>query len=175
MTHPAPDTPTTAEINLSRGMVAIVDSDDFERLSQYKWCAVRHGQIGSWYPQTNIGKKPNCTTIKMHQLIMQAPLGFEIDHKNRNGLDNRKNNLRICSRSQNLANKEKRKGTSSKFKGVDFYNPKHYQAKKNWRARIRVEKKLKCIGYFTTEAEAAKAYNEAAIKAFGEFSCLNQI
>ena len=101
----------------------------------------------------------------MHQLILKAPSGFCIDHINGNGLDNRKQNLRIATQSQNLANKPFFKG---KFKGVSF-SKRNKILSKPWAVKVG----RKHIGYFSTEEEAAMAYDKSAIEMYGEFAWLN--
>ena len=138
--------------------VALVDDIDFELVSQYKWhlhpCGV------SLYARTYLnGKKP-----LMHRLILAPPPNMDIDHANNNGLDNKRCNIRICTRTQNQANSRPRKGTS-KYKGVSW----SYTENK-WRAFIRINGKGKTIGRFDFELEAAEAYKKEALKCFGEFA-----
>lgn len=91
-----------------------------------------------------------------------------LDHIDGNGLNNQKSNLRECTYSQNGANRRKNTKTLGRFKGVSFLRGK-------WMARLQVMKKRLYLGYFTEEIEAAKAYNDAAVKHFGEFAHINQI
>jgi hypothetical protein len=105
----------------------------------------------------------------MHRLIMGAEPGQEIDHINGNGLDNRKENLRVATRKENQQNRHITWGNST-YKGV------YWEKQKNkWRARIFVSGKCVHLGFFLTEKEAAVAYNQGAIKYFGSFACLNII
>ncbi len=101
---------------------------------------------------------------------MDCPEDMEVDHINGNGLDNRRKNLRICTRLQNVRNTPKRKDTQSKFKGVHFLKKRD-----KWIARIQVEGKRINSGYFNTELEAAKRYNELATKYHEEFAYLNPV
>lgn len=158
------------KIPLTQGEFATVDDIDYEFLMQWKWYfnqgyAVRHSQKSDGFSQRK--------TILMHRIILSRKLGrsdfHDTDHKNHDGLDNRRNNLRPASRSQNEHNSEIQWG-SSKFKGVCWKKDHN-----KWQAYIRFEGCLKHLGYFTDEIEAAKAYNEAAKKYFGEFACLNSI
>lgn len=107
--------------------------------------------------------------IRLHRLIMNCPNGKQIDHINGNGLDNRKENLRICSQSENHQNRSKWGNTSSQYKGVHWH-----KIVKKWVAQIMINGKRKHLGYFDREREAAKAYNYMAIKHFGEYARINE-
>lgn len=148
-------------------MIALVDDEDYDFLNSIHWTAHLNKKAKSYYAEmTREGK-----TIGMHRLIMGEPKGLLVDHKDRNTLNNQKSNLRIASHSQNSANRKARtiKKTSS-FLGVAF---EHDRMK--WTARIRKDKKGIRLGCFNTEIEAAKAYNDAALKYHGEFANLNKI
>lgn len=152
------------QIPLTQNKVALVDDEDWELVSQYKWYA--HKCDNQFYARTNIYKEGKRTLLSMHQLLTGGKL---IDHINGNGLDNRRENLRPCTTQQNGQNSTSRIGTSS-YKGVSF------DARRNkWFARIYVEKKNKFLGYFADEKIAAIAYNKAATEYFGEFAKLNFI
>lgn len=150
------------EIPLTQGKVAIVDNEDYELVSHYKWCAAKSNNGKVYYAVSNtLGPQ-----TKMHILIMGKK---GIDHKSGDGLDNRRENLRIATISQNQANYASRGGASS-HRGVHWR--KDRQA---WIARIKVSNKWIYLGYFKDEVEAAKAYNEGALKYFGEFATLNEV
>jgi len=137
--------------------VALVDDDDYERLSQFVWRFQKGRQTG--YAVRGDG-------ILMHSEVLGTAL--EVDHVNRNGLDNRKVNLRHATPSQQQANKIKgnwRKFTS-KYKGVHFYQNR-------WQATICKNKKKIYLGRFLDEVDAARAYDRAAIELFGEFAATN--
>jgi len=156
-------------IRLSQGKYAIVDPDDYPRLSRYKWYTAKgshsfYAMRGQWS-----GKLKKRLTIMMHREVLNVPEGMVADHINHNGLDNRKANLRICTPADNARNARYPKiNTSSRYRGV-WYN-KH---NKKWRATIVVNRKRKQIGYFKDEIAAAKAYDKAARKFYGEFAVLN--
>jgi len=152
-------------IALTQGKIAIVDDADYDELAQYKWYAWQH--CGTYYAVRNTGRKPFQDAEKMHRRIMKAKKGQELDHINHCGLDNRRINLRFCTRSQNMANIRTGRG-SSKYKGVSWD-----KRNKNWRARIGFNYKQISIGSYKNEVEAAKAYDEQAKILFGEFACLN--
>lgn len=107
------------------------------------------------------------TTEYLHRMIMKARPGETIDHINRNKLDNRKFNLRLCTQSQNMGNQEARK-KSSKYKGVMWE-----KSRKKYKAQLTVNGKATFLGRFVCEWEAAKAYNRAAQKIWGEYALLN--
>ena len=160
----------TKEIPLTQGKIALVDDEDYERVNQYKWCAVRYGD--NFYANRNGGKagKLNRTFIvKMHREVLGDPADMIVDHINHNGLDNRKANLRIVTKEQNLWNSRKNisYGTSI-YKGVTFFKRDN-----RWRAYITYKKKHIFIGSFPDEQAAAKAYDEKAKQLFGEFAYLN--
>lgn len=155
------------KIKLTQGKFALVDDEDFEELSKYKWVADNFHTV--WYARRYIKlARGKYSSIRMHRVIMKAPKGVEIDHINCNGLDNRKENLRFCTSSQNKYNKPKRKSGSSKYKGVHAY----YDGR--WAVHIQAAGlKMKQIGVFNTQEEAARAYDAAARKYHGEFAYLN--
>ena len=105
----------------------------------------------------------------MHKEILKPPSGFETDHINHNGLDNRKDNLRICTTSQNHYNQIIRsESKTSKFKGVS-----RHKASRKWIAQIGYGRRMIYLGCFDSESEAARAYNQKARELFGEFANLN--
>ena len=156
------------EIELTQGKVAIVDEIDAD-LARLLWCCNSDGYAVRATPGDN-GK-----LIWMHRVILARILrrelrpGEYVDHINGDKTDNRRENLRLATSSQNCANRGKREGTySSEYKGVYWHKPT-----KNWRARIMVDGKPIHLGYFIDEMDAASAYDEAAMKYFGEFASLN--
>jgi len=104
----------------------------------------------------------------MHRVIMRAPKGVMCDHRNYNGLDNRKSNLRLCTSAQNQYNKRPKKGCASRYKGVVLRKDC-----KRWRARIGFKRKRIHIGDFDDQMDAAMAYDDKAVELFGEFAYLN--
>ena len=154
---------------LTRKQVALVDDDDYEKLNKYKWQAYPNNN--SYHARARIKEKG---LVKMHRYIMNAPQSMDVDHINHNPLDNRKCNLRICTRSQNLMNTRKRKNTTSKYKGVSYSSSKGDRNTKKWAAYINIGKRI-TIGRYRTEKEAAQAYNEMASLHFGDYALINNI
>lgn len=143
-------------IPLTQGLCAVVSDKDFGELKQYEWFAHRAGK--SCYAE----RKESGVVIKMHCQI----LGLKgVDHRDGNGLNNTRSNMRPASKSNNMANSRARAG---KFKGVDFR-----KVHKKWRARITCHRKVIELGLFSTAIEAARAYDTAALKTFGPFSRTN--
>jgi len=152
------------KIPLTQGKFALVDDDKYEELANYKWSTLKKGK--RFYAVRNT-PSPQRRLISMHRQIMNAKPGQEIDHKNQNGLDNRIKNIRFCSKAQNQQNGSGW-GGSSEYKGVDYRKKKQI-----WRARIVVNQKSISLGHFNSETDAAKAYDAAAVKYFGEFARTN--
>ena len=160
------------QIPLTQGKFALVDDQDYEFLMQWKWCANKnhktfYGVRGFW----------NCLkqiTVQMHRVIAKR-MGLDIkdkkvDHKDRNGLNNQRSNLRIATDSQSNSNQGKRKNNTSGYTGVT-----EDKRRNKWVANIRVKGKQSFLGIFTNKKDAARAYNEAAIKCRGPFAVLNKI
>lgn len=157
------------EIPLTQGKVALVDAEDYAYLSQWKWHAMKQ-KNGIYYAVRNIVKDGKQTTIRMHREIMKTPKGMDTDHTNGNGLDNRKENLRICAHSQNQKNCKKYNNNSSGYKGVCWHT-----RDKKWAVGIQMNGEKIYLGLYVTKEKAAIAYNEAAKKLFGEYARLNII
>lgn len=171
-------TPRTdaVEVTLLRGQIALVDASDLERVQGFKWYAVRQGccRRGKQYTYDThiVCARINHRTTYLHRFLLDAPRGKVVDHVNGNPLDNRRANLRICERSQNNANSRVPSNSSSGYKGVGLYKPKSWTVAK-WRAQIQKDGVKKVIGYFDSAEDAAKAYDEEAVRMFGEFAKTN--
>lgn len=156
------------KIELTQGKFALVDVDCYEELAKHKWHYA--GGYARRNKRLSNGKR---RIVFMHRELMDTPDDYETDHINGDRLDNRRSNLRVVTKSENQRNTSPRKGVS-KFKGVSYYKTKRHRTG-YWVARIQVEGKIKRLGYFKTEIEAAKAYNQAATKYFGEYAKLNEV
>ena len=150
-----------------RGYV-IVDDEDFERLNKYSWCLFSSSRHFINYASRGIRKNGKTKGVSMHRFILNAPKGMEVDHINGNGLDNRKENIRICSHAENMRNQKMRKNNISGLRGVCWD-----KKKKEWGANIYLNYKQIRLGSFSDMKDAALAYNEAAKKYHGAFACLN--
>lgn len=174
-------------IKLSHGLFAKIDDKDFEKVSQFEWFAYRiagMGQSGKTYlygfkPGRKVKKegekypsgKQKYQRVWLYNFLMEPSEGMIVDHINGDPLDNRRSNLRIITQKQNVLNRGKRvNGKTSKFLGVS----KNVE-KKKFIASIKILGKSLYLGSYSNEEDAAKAYNEAAIKYFGEFARLNEI
>lgn len=158
------------EIQLTQGKVALVDDADFEYLNQWKWFADKATNNKFYAVRKSIRINGKGINQKMHRIIFGNNLESHIDHINGDTLDNRRINLRICTHQQNMFNKPISKANKSGYKGVSFIG-----SNKMYRAAICINKKTIHIGNFYYAKQAAKAYNEAAIKYHGEFANLNKI
>jgi hypothetical protein len=168
-------------IELSQGHFALVSPEDFERVSAYTWCVKRRrSEPNRLYAQLVIritpGRKGRKLTISLHRFILGALPGQVVDHINGNGLDNRRENIRLCTNRQNSQNicfsKNQKRGG---YKGVNW----HRKGKK-WQAAIAAgpvkpngKRALKYLGLFKSAEDAARAYDRAALEHFGEYAALN--
>ena len=155
---PAPPDSKSCYIPLTRGLHVLVDAEDYEWLSKYKWYATKPTSSGRVYAaRGNSGAK-----IFMHRMIMRPPEGMVVDHINGNGLDNRRCNLRICTPVQNSRNRRKHADGKSRFIGVSPCGDK-------WQVFVG----HRYVGVFDDEVEAAKARDRKALEMYGEHAWLN--
>ena len=170
------------KIPLTQGKFALIDDEDFALVSQYKWFYRKSGRTNgnNGYAQHSIFNKEKYLIAKkeghyryndsifMHNLILSPKIGFEIDHKDRNGLNNQRNNLRLVTHSQNMNNFPK-KG-KNKYRGVCFHK---WLKIKPWEAYITINYKRLSLGCFATPEEAAKIRDKKSIELYGDYSQLN--
>ena len=149
--------------DLAPYLYAMVDDQDHALVSPYTWRFERRGR--RFYARADL---PDGRVVYMHRLIMTPDPGKEIDHRNRNGLDNRRENLRQGTRSQNNANSRPQVHTTSAYRRVYWH-----KASQRWMARIWKNYRYRYLGLFDREEDAARAYDQAATALFGEFAGLN--
>lgn len=152
-------------IPLSRGLFSLIDEEDYERVSKHSWHATHGTDKTLFYASTNIKGK----TTKLHRFILNLKdPKIHVDHIDHQELNNRKNNLRICTNQENSRNKLKKSDRSSKYKGVTWD-----KSRDKWIVGIKINYVRNNLGRYADEIEAAKVYDRAAVKHFGEFSLLN--
>lgn len=155
------------EIPLTQGKVARIDEADAELVGRYKWHAVYRRQ--TWYAATSAELRKG-RSIYMHRFIMGAE-AEHVDHRDHDGLNNTRKNLRVCSNAENRRNTQKTRG-AAKYKGV---SQDKRQPGRPWSAYIWKDNRKISLGSYETQEEAARAYNAAAIRHHGEFASLNVI
>jgi len=157
-------------IKLTQGKYALINDEDYEYLNQWKWHTVKNKRTYYAHRHASIKNNKKPRLIKMHQEVAERMGIKNPDHADRDGLNNQRNNLREATRSQQQANHSLQKNSTSGYKGV-------YWCKnvKKWRAQIVINERNIHLGLFTDIKDAAKVYNEAAIKYFGEFAVLNKV
>lgn len=154
-------------IPLTQGKFALVDNVHYAQLAKVKWCA--QFTRGNWYAVRalpRVGGKQ--TMLQMHRVVLQCP--EDVDHRNRNGLDNQRKNLRAATIGQNVSNSRKQTGCTSRYRGVSWNRHRN-----NWTAQITAKALGGTVrlGGFRSEYQAAKAYDTAARKVFGQFASPN--
>jgi hypothetical protein len=154
------------QIPLTQGKFALVDDEDYERLSQFKWFPIKIRN--NYYAYRNKLKHDDFEEISMHRMIMHPKKGLVVDHINHDSLDNRKCNLRNCTVAENNRNTTPRKHTSSTYLGVCFD-----VKRKLWLTQLTVEGCSINIGRFESEIEAAEAYDIAVLEYSKGFGYLN--
>jgi len=155
------------KIVTSNGMETLVDDEDYIELSKYKWCAYWNKTSKSWYvirtDYTN-GK----TTIYMARYILNCPDDMQVDHINHDTMDNRKSNLRICYKFENIRNRKWNDNNTSGYKGVYWH-----KRDRKWRSQYGINKTRKYIGSYNNPIVAALMYDDVVSKVYGEFASLN--
>lgn len=150
-------------IKITQGYEVKIDDEDFDLISGRSWKVLRSRK--RVYASYSYGKDSNKSML-MHRLIMNAEKGQYVDHINGDTLDNRKENLRLCTNSQNLGNRGKQSNNNSGYKGVHFHDGSYV-------AKIRKDNIVYTLGYSKDKIEAAKIYDMGSLHFYGEFSYLN--
>lgn len=153
-------------IPLTLGYSAIVDDADHAAVSQWNWRALVRKSSFSTRVYAVRFERGTKRTIMLHRELSNAPVGMVVDHINGNGLDNRRDNIRVCTHSQNLANQSIKGTSQSRLKGVARFRNK-------WKVTITSNGKVYYLGVYTDPISGALAYDEAAIRLHGEFARLN--
>lgn len=158
------------KIKITKGFYSLIDEEDFLRVSKFKWSASVYKN--NFYAITDIYQKNKKKKIRtgMHRFLMNFPKNKDVDHINGNGLDNRKINLRVCSRSQNSMNRDKSSLNKSGYKGVSWC-----KAMNSWQACISFNRKTIYLGCYSTPKKAHEIYSIAAKKYYGEFAYIKKI
>ena len=164
------------EIKLSQNKVTQVDDEDFEFLNKWKWIADK-GKYTFYATRNDRSIPGKQKKIRMHRVILSLTDSKIIaDHRDRNGLNNQRDNLRIATLSQSNANRKSHKNSTSKYLGVNLkIHKKSGKVYTYWEAKIHTGGKQKTLGRFKNEIDAAKAYNKAASEIHKEFANLNII
>ena len=151
-----------ALLNLFNGGCALIDDDDLPLVANGRW--KRFTAAPGYHYVATRGKRP----MLLHRWLMLPPSGMVVDHINGDTLDNRRENLRVCTHQQNMRNRRKARIGACTYKGV------YFRAGKNrWHANIKENGRHVHLGSFRTQEAAAAAYDIAALLRFGEFACLN--
>jgi hypothetical protein len=148
------------KMTTTTGIDFLVDDDDYEWIKERNWTTAPNGYVMSTTKKA----------VPLHRLILKTKKGYITDHIDGNRTNNQKSNLRSCTYTQNARNAKIQEGRTSKYKGVCWVT-----RDSKWMAYIKINKRLKFLGYFKDEKNAAKAYNDKATKEFGEFARINEI
>lgn len=148
------------QLELTKGYYALVDDEDFESVSKYRWFALVRGSYVRAY------RHEGRANVALHTHIMSPPDGRMVDHIDGNALDCRRSNMRVCTKTENNRNQRLKRFNTSGYKGV-------YQLGTKWVAQILVNGRARRLGTFETKEAAARAYDDGARHQFGEFAALN--
>lgn len=150
------------EIPLTQGRVALVDDEDYEELNKYKWFLI------STPRNCYAARRERVHIVYMHRQLLGVTDSLEVDHIDHDGLNNQRNNIRLCTTRQNNHNSRAKSTSTSQYKGVTWY-----KAYSKWKATIRYGKEHLFLGYFQQEEDAARAYDQMARRLHGEFAYTN--
>lgn len=157
------------QIPLMGDKTALVDDEDFEALSCHQWTACARYKTSTWYAIRRGRKNGRCVIIYMHKVLLSVAKGLTVDHRDGNGLNNQKGNLRSATRHQQQFNRPPRKESSTGIKGV------FPRRDGKWYAKIKHNKRELYLGSYDNQKDAARAYNTKALELFGEFAWLNPV
>jgi len=158
-------------ISLTQDKMALVDDIDYESLKCFRWCAAK-GRCCYYAVRSIKTSDSKWLTTRMHRVILNAPYGIEVDHRNGNGLDNRRCNLRLCTRTENGRHQRLLSANKTGFKGV---SKTRQNLKKPFYVSIKVNLRSINLGYYRTSGAAARAYDIAAIKYHDRFALTNKM
>lgn len=159
------------KLPLSQGLFSVVNNEDWERLSTFKWCATKNGT--KWYAKRRAVVDGKQTSVYLHKEVLRIKDSTVlVDHKDGDGLNNRRRNLRISTKSANAWNSRPQAGSSSKYKGVSLTANVSASGRK-WHSYAKFDGRKVNLGYFYTEIEAAKAYDKAVRSRIGAGALLN--
>lgn len=154
-------------IQLTKGKVALVDDANFEWLNRWPWHCSHYGYAAR---RMTIAEDPTRRMVWMHRLIDSTPEGMMTDHINQDKLDNRRSNLRSCTKQTNAVNSKTRADNTSGYRGVTWD-----KIRRKWVAQLHVMGKSMNLGGYSDKKQAALAYNQAALNQYGEFANLNEV
>ena len=162
--------PGTRWLKLTQRKWALIDECDYENANQYTWHVIKSTKNSTLYAQRNYSDENGIyRTQTLHVFLMgKTDNGFEIDHIDHNGLNDRRNNLRVCTIVQNKANMKPKLGGTSDFKGVCWSERDHVFV-----AKRHVSGRCTNLGSFNNEIDAAKAYDKSAVSEWGDHACIN--
>lgn len=165
------------EIKLTKGFTALVDDEDYDYLMQWKWHVTSSGSkspMKGLYAARGTFKNKETKTFRMHNEIMKPPKGMVVDHIDHNGLNNQRDNLRICTPTENRRNQRGFSNKKSKYKGVLISTDKRGKKPHTYiKAKIKFNGIAFNLGSFETEEQAARAYDKMAFEHYGGFANLN--
>ena len=159
----------TTLVPLTQGKFAVIDSIDAERVLKFNWCAYFNPHNRNWYAKRKVRIDGKQVSIYLHRFILNAPPDKQVDHKDRDGLNDRRYNLRLADNSQNHQNMAMPSDNRSGFKGVSRQN----SISPRWVARLVHRGTRHHFGTFGSPEDAARAYDAGALRIFGEFARLN--
>mgnify|MGYP001176436746 CR=1 FL=1 len=162
-------------LSLSRGLKAIIDDKDYGWASKFKWHVAPNGRGENPYVTRKARLGDKWTHLKLHRELMGAKQNEVVDHINGDVLDNRRENLRVCTQAENSRNRRRNRNSISKYKGVTYSSWAARTNRKPWHVRINVNGCRKTIGWYETEEAACQAYKEASKKFYGEFARFDEV